>query len=107
MAPARTSVPPKALTPSRWALESRPLRVEPPPLVLDMSLYLLFRLCGRGGPGADTGDLDSRVALAVAPLPAAPGLRLVGKAADLGPLDLSDHPGRDPGRRQLVVLGQH
>ena len=30
------AVPPNTLTPRRCALESRPLRVEPPPLVFDM-----------------------------------------------------------------------
>src|SRR6185295_6614121 len=35
--PALTLVPPNAFTPRRWALESRPLRVEPPPLVFDMA----------------------------------------------------------------------
>jgi hypothetical protein len=35
MAPALTAVPSKTFTPSRWAAESLPLRVEPPPLVFD------------------------------------------------------------------------
>src|ERR1022692_4843503 len=35
--PAGTAVPSNTLTPRRWARESRPLRVEPPPLVLDIS----------------------------------------------------------------------
>ena len=38
MAPARTAVPSYTLTPRRWAAESRPFRVEPPPLVLDTYL---------------------------------------------------------------------
>ena len=33
---AVTEVPSNSFTPRRWALESRPLRVEPPPFVLDM-----------------------------------------------------------------------
>ena len=36
MDPAETVVPSKTLTPRRCARESRPLRVEPPPLVLDI-----------------------------------------------------------------------
>ena len=36
--PALMRVPSNTFTPRRWALESRPLRVEPPPLVLDMAL---------------------------------------------------------------------
>jgi hypothetical protein len=34
--PAFTDVPSKTFTPSRWAAESRPFLVEPPPLVLDI-----------------------------------------------------------------------
>src|SRR5437588_11425790 len=56
MAPARTAVPSKVLTPRRWAVESRPLRVEPPPLVLDMKPLL-------GLAPADAGYLDRRVLL--------------------------------------------
>ena len=33
--PAWILLPPNTFTPRRWALESRPLRVEPPPLVFD------------------------------------------------------------------------
>ena len=42
MAPACTIVPSNTLTPSRWAFESRPLRVEPPPLVLDICFSYAF-----------------------------------------------------------------
>ena len=38
MAPAGTTWPSNSFTPRRWALESRPFRVEPPPLVFDMVL---------------------------------------------------------------------
>src|SRR5579862_8839941 len=86
--PAVTVVPSKTLTPRRWAFESRPFRVEPPPLVLDISLSLLVPAA------ADAGDLDGRVALAVAPAPAGPGLRLVGEAAHLRPFGLAHHPCR-------------
>ena len=36
-------VPSNTFTPRRWALESRPLRVEPPPLVFDMAPSFLSR----------------------------------------------------------------
>ncbi len=37
MEPAVTAAPSKRFTPRRCAFESRPLRVDPPPLVLDIS----------------------------------------------------------------------
>ena len=43
IAPAPTTVPSEAFTPSRWALESRPLRVDPPPLVLDTQAPATWR----------------------------------------------------------------
>src|SRR6516165_8080556 len=76
IAPAGMVVPSNTLTPSRWACESRPLRVEPPPLVLDM--WLAPRSAGR----RDGGDLDGAVVLAVPPAPALAGLRLVGHGPD-------------------------
>ena len=54
-------VPSYTFTPRRWALESRPFRVEPPPLVFDMCASAL----------RDAGDLDGGVVLAVAPALAA------------------------------------
>ena len=65
--PALTLLPSKTFTPRRCALESRPLRVEPPPLVFDMA---------RPQPFVIDGDLDACVLLAVTP--AAP---LVGACA--------------------------
>src|SRR5579859_4475281 len=98
IAPARTWVPSKTFTPRRWAAESRPLRVEPPPLVLDISSVLA---------PADAGDLDGRVLLAVAPgLPAA-CLVLVGEALDLGALGLADDAARDGRAREFAGAGQH
>src|SRR5215207_9846242 len=40
--PAVILVPSNSLTPRRWALESRPLRVEPPPLVFDIGCSYFF-----------------------------------------------------------------
>src|SRR3977135_3401008 len=48
ISPALTTCPPKRLTPSRWALESRPLRELPTPFLCAMSLCL------------DLGDADRR-----------------------------------------------
>ena len=48
-------LPPNTFTPRRWALESRPLRVEPPPLVLDMAtsyfvvILVISTTCSAGG----------------------------------------------------------
>src|ERR1700733_11388728 len=71
--PAVTVLPPKAFTPRRWALESRPLRVDPPPLVFDMS----------GSALRDGGDLDDVVLLAMAIPTTMVGAPLVGEAVDL------------------------
>src|ERR1019366_8441496 len=80
--PAVTAVPSNAFTPRRWAFESLPLRVDPPPLVFDISLLAL---------GRDARDLDGRVLLAMAPAATLAGLRLVGEPPGLGGLLLADH----------------
>src|SRR5580658_7687515 len=72
--PALTDSPSEAFTPRRCALESRPFRVEPPPLVLDISLLV---------GGRDRRDLDRRVVLTVAPATAATRLGLVVVGVDL------------------------
>src|SRR4051794_3748398 len=90
MAPAVTIVPSYTFTPRRWAWESRPLRVEPPPLVLDI----------------DAHDLHDVVLLAVAPADPGPALVLVLEAGDLRTLGLADHSGRDLGALQLVRGGE-
>src|SRR4051812_47425089 len=91
MAPARTWWPSKHFTPRRCAAESRPFRVEPPPLVLDTS-----------APSRDPRHLDGGVVLAMAPAAAGSGLVLVGEAPDLGALRLADDGGRHRGAGQLV-----
>src|SRR5580698_10247177 len=81
ISPALTTWPPKRLTPSRWALESRPFRVDEAPFLCAMSLLL---------PGLDGSDLDLGVLLAVTlPHPVA-GLVLVLQDVDLRGLDLGD-----------------
>src|SRR5436190_4794624 len=91
MAPAVTTVPSYTFTPRRWALESRPLRVEPPPLVLDI----------------DAHDLDDVVLLAVTPPATGAGLVLVREARDLGALGLADDAPGDAGPFELRRGGQH
>jgi hypothetical protein len=41
MFPARTTSPPNFLTPRRWALESRPLRLDPCPFLCAIFAYLI------------------------------------------------------------------
>src|SRR4051794_34842572 len=95
MAPGCTAVPSNTFTPRRLAAESRPLRVEPPPLVLDMS----------SSAPRDAGDLDHGVVLPVTPVAALVRLVLVGEALDLGTLGLAHHPGRHGGAGQVGGLG--
>src|SRR5580704_8600350 len=84
IAPAGTLVPSNTLTPRRWAFESRPLRVEPPPLVLDISRsFPSAAVRSVLGRDRDGGDLHRGVVLAVAPPAAAAGLGLIGEPADL------------------------
>src|SRR4051794_26051990 len=55
MLPARTGVPAYTFTPRRWALEPRPLRVEPAPFLCAMAL----------SSGLDSGDLELGIGLPV------------------------------------------
>src|SRR5689334_5767354 len=85
--------------PSRWALESRPLRDDEAPFFFDMGdRPLALR---------DAGDLDRGVVLAVAPRPALVRLVLVREAADLRALGPTDDPGGDRGARQRARGRQH
>src|SRR5690242_7709861 len=86
ISPALTSWPPNRFTPSRWALESRPLREELAPFLCAMSSAL---------PGLDAGHAQLRQALTVALTFAVAGLVLVLEDADLGTLDGADDLGRD------------
>src|SRR5471032_3006917 len=108
MAAERTFVPSNTLTPRRWALESRPLRVEPPPLVLDMSgSPCPVRPRSARGRHRDGGDLHGGVVLTMSP-PAAPtGFGLVGEATDLGSELLTHDPGRDHRSGQLLGGSQN
>src|SRR5262245_42429498 len=102
--PAVTSVPSNTLTPRRCALESRPLRVEPPPFVFDISASSALRALAAGG--RDVGDLHDRVLLPMPVAPALIGPPLVGEPVDLGALGLADHGGRHGGALQLIRRGE-
>src|SRR4051794_26153749 len=93
--PAWIWVPPNTLTPRRCALESRPLRVDPPPLVFDMASAL-----------RDGGDLDDGVPLAVPVAPALVGAPLVHEPVDLRPLGDADDAAPDGHPLELLGRGQ-
>src|SRR5205085_1475623 len=68
MLPGRTISPPNFLTPSRLPALSRPLREEPPAFLCAISV--LPGSPSRSAAGADFGDPQHGLMLAVAPLPA-------------------------------------
>src|SRR5580658_10009600 len=98
MEPAVTVVPSNSLTPRRCARESRPFRVDPPPLVFDMMCSL--DLAPSAG-GRDGGYLKRGVVLPVAPTTTLVRLVLVGHGVDFRTLFLAHHLGRDRGTGQL------
>src|ERR1700755_2064438 len=93
ISPPVTVWPANTFTPSRFALESRPLRLEPRPF-----------LCAMSALSADLGDADARELLAVAraPLVAALGLEL--EHAQLRPALVRDDLGRDAGLPHAAAL---
>src|SRR6266702_782519 len=93
ISPAPTSCPPNRFTPSRWAFESRPFRLDEAPFLCAISALLPRAGCCL--PGADLGDLHLRVLLPVTkPAPVA-GLVLVMNHVDLGPAGRTDDLRRD------------
>src|SRR3954454_20151067 len=85
ISPAFTTWPPKRLTPSRWALESRPLREDEAPFLCAISASALRAVCA-----ADVADHDVGQVLTV-PLPlVVAGLVLELVDADLGALAVAD-----------------
>src|SRR6202165_1780451 len=82
ISPALTIWPPKRLTPSRWAAESRPLRELEAPFLCAMCL--LPRLF-------DSGDLQDRQLLTVTLTLVVAGLVLELVDADLGTLGVLEH----------------
>src|SRR3954451_15875878 len=93
ISPALTCWPPNRFTPSRWALESRPFRLEDAPF-----------LCAIAGllPSLDAGDAQRRELRAEALTPVVAGLVLEQVDVDLLALDLLDHLSGDRGRRQRL-----
>src|ERR1700752_870313 len=100
IAPAVTASPPNAFTPSRFEVESRPFRDEPPPFLCAMVrrgyqllgrrrgigvVLLLVPLLGRRAASRklDLGDLEHRQELTVARLPRVSGLGPVLEDLDL------------------------
>src|SRR6478735_4039891 len=111
ISPALTTWPPYRLTPSRCALESRPLRVEDAPFLCAIVAALLGLGRSLGRPAArrlargllgglrarqvDGGHLDLRQALAVSLTLAVAGLVLVLEDGDLRALRGRDDLGGD------------
>ena len=88
ISPALTSWPPKRFTPSRWALESRPLREDSRPSCAPWSAT-------PRSAGLDAGHAQPRQLLAVPLTRVLPGLVLELVDADLRSLDRPDDLGRD------------
>src|SRR4051794_4085893 len=97
ISPPVTVWPANTLTPRRFALESRPLRLEPRPFLCAMrSAPLLLR--------ADRGDPDPRELLAVARAALVPALGLELEHAQLRPALVRDDLGLDHRRGEPVAL---
>src|ERR687895_2321969 len=85
ISPPLTTWPANTFTPRRWALESRPLRLEPRPFLCAIG-GLLFLLGARAGrAGGDARDLDPGQLLAGAGAAPVALLGAVLEDADLGP----------------------
>src|SRR6478736_3134933 len=87
ISPALTTCPPNRLTPSRWALESRPLRELEAPFLCAMSVRSLLYL------------LPVTLALVIA------GLVLELVDADLGALGVLEHLAGDGDLGQVLGIG--
>src|SRR5579862_9155714 len=106
ISPPVTAWPAKTLTPRRWALESRPLRLEPRPFLCAIGI-LLRGLRGRRGdararacPRADLRDLDAGQVLAVAGAPLVTALGLELEDTQLRTAHVADDRRRDLDLRQ-------
>src|SRR5215472_340515 len=84
ISPAPTSWPPKRLTPSRCAFESRPFRLDDAPFLCAIAGSALLLRPSAGLGSADASHPDLRVLLAVAQATAVAGLVLVVNHVDLG-----------------------
>src|SRR5215469_9506271 len=84
ISPAPTIWPPNRFTPSRWALESRPFRLEDAPFLCAISGSALLLRPGGGLGRTDAGHSHLRVLLAVAEAATVTGLVPVVDHVDLG-----------------------
>src|SRR3978361_1592733 len=98
ISPALTNWPPKRLTPSRWACESRPLRELDAPFLCAMVLLL---------SALDAGDPNLRQLLTAAHSVVVAGLVLELVDLDLRTLDLAEHLTGDGDGRQFGGVGGH
>src|SRR5687768_12458034 len=98
ISPALTSWPPKRFTPSRWAFESRPFRVDDAPFLCAISQN------SRNSGLVDASDLHLGVPLAVTLALLVTGLVLVLQNPDLRTLGLAEDLGGD---REPARLGGH
>src|SRR5215470_6080222 len=97
ISPALTTCPPNRLTPSRLAVESRPLRELDAPFLCAIAAGIPLL--------ADAGDLDAGQPLPVALALVVAGLVLELVDPDLGALGLLDHPAGDGDLGELVRAG--
>src|SRR5258708_14980769 len=98
ISPAPPTCPRKRLTPSRWALESRPFRLDAAPFLCAISALPPRRgasLLGSGRGRGDAGDPHLRVLLPVTQAPPVAGLVLVVDHVDLGAAGRSQDLGGD------------
>src|SRR5690349_4881593 len=93
ISPPVTTWPANTFTPRRFALESRPFRLEPRPF-----------LCAMSGPPArgDARDLQARQLLPVAGGALVPALRLELEHAQLRSALVADHGGLDPDAAEIA-----
>src|SRR5260221_564006 len=105
ISPALTTWPPNRLTPSRWALESRPFLLDEAPFLCAISDLLL--LAGAGLARSDAGDLHLRVLLPVALAAPVTGLVLVVDHVDLRAGGWSDDLSGDFVGAQLGAVADH
>src|SRR4051794_13580423 len=93
ISPPVTCWPANTFTPRRFALESRPLRLEPRPFLCAMNSALLL---------ADARDPDPRQVLTVAGAAAVAALGLELEHAQLRPALVADDLGRHDGRAEAL-----
>src|SRR5215469_8199030 len=104
ISPAFTTWPPNLLTPSRWALESRPCLLDEAPFLCAISGLLL---AAAGLAGTDAGDLHLGVLLTVPLTAPVASLVLVVDHVDLGPADRAEDLGCDLVAAKLGAVGDH